>query len=487
MMGSRPSQPLEAQRVATASWSKRLSLLVLMAISLAAACSDDPDSGGGSTSGGTGGDSDAGGAAGEAGEGATSGVGTGGRGATGSGGTSGSGGAGEGGDGGGVGCSDAVCEAEDCPCSCDYFFQEGTFPNIKALLKFQTVGIEFDYSSESIKTAFADWASDATAIPNQADFRAELCSAWDWLASANRFDNLDQATTALSPNGGPAETGVEPQSAPRYFMPLEDGWRLYARWVAHNVALELRHELPWSLERLAETNPDAAHALLDSTEMMHRRPQGDIELGYTLIAYDPPYSSYLGLTLIGMPRFTFRFLAQNDLVKATEHETAVALLEWARNNLAHFVGPINRESCQQNWGHPYPPTVEMVVEGTNSTVPALPTTIPRFQHWTMGCHGTSQFIKDVLRALNIPVRVPFNCDHAQLWLPGLDLWMDHGDNPHNRNFSESTCSADFLLTDRATFQAAFGTTMRLVYSGGACDADPVGRRVAPESVAMCPM
>jgi hypothetical protein len=326
-------------------------------------------------------------------------------------------------------------------------------------------------------------------IPNRAEFQAELCSAWNWLASADRFASLAQESTALSPNGGPAETGLNPGGAPYYFVPLEDGWRLYARWVAHNVALELRHELPWSLERLAETNPDAALALLDSTEMMHRRIVDDVMLGHAphFNYAGQLYASYLGMTIIGMPRYTFRFLAENDLVKTTERETAVALLEWARVNMVHFVGASNRQGCELHWGHPYPPTVEMVIEGTTSSITGLP--IDSFQHWTLGCHGTTQFIKDVLRAANIPARVPFNCEHAQLWLPGLDLWMDHGDDPYNQIFANSMCSADFLLTDRTTFQAAFGTTMRSVYQGGVCDTDPdpVGRRVEPASVATCPI
>jgi hypothetical protein len=183
------------------------------------------------------------------------------------------------------------------------------------------------------------------------------------------------------------------------------------------------------------------------------------------------------MTMIGMPHYTLRFLTQTGLLKDTEHETVVALLEWARTHLAHFIGPANRESCQATWGHPYPPTVEMVIEGTNS--------IYGFQHWTMGCHGTSQFIKDVIRAVNIPARVPFMCSHAQLWLPGLDLWMDHGDNPYDQVFKNSTCSADFLLVDRATFQAAFGTQMGTVYQGGVCDGMPVSQRTRPESIATC--
>ena len=88
---------------------------------------------------------------------------------------------------------------------------------------------------------------------------------------------------------------------------------------------------------------------------------------------------------------------------------------------------------------------------------------------------------------DLPARVPFMCGHAQLWLPGLDLWMDHGDDPYDRNFSESMCSADFLLTDRAAFQAAFGPALQTLYQGGVCDANPVGARMLPESVATCPI
>ena len=155
-----------------------------------------------------------------------------------------------------------------------------------------------------------------------------------------------------------------------------------------------------------------------------------------------------------------------------------ALLDWS-SNLVHFYGNSTRENAEAHWGHRYYPTVEQTINGTvrdgESTV----------RHWTMGCHGTSLFLKNVLRAINIPVRVPFICGHAEVQFVSEGKFMDHGDDPYNSTYTNSQCSADHLLLDTETFVERFGRTVNHDDPETCAGDNPVGRQVSEESVATC--
>jgi hypothetical protein len=215
--------------------------------------------------------------------------------------------------------------------------------------------------------------------------------------------------------------------------------------------------------------------------MIFKRPADDVGLGYGFHPnyYGTPWSSYHGDNMIGMPRFTYRFLEQNEIVQGTRLDSIKAMLDWA-GRLYHFYGAGTRENAFAHWGHRYFPTVEKVINGTVREGESEP------QHWTMGCHGTAFFIKDVLRAINIPVRVPLTCEHAQIAFVSEGLFVDHADNPYNTRFTDSQCGPEQLLMDAGTFAGLFGRSVNHD-DASVCEAspNPVGYLVSEEALAGC--
>jgi hypothetical protein len=351
---------------------------------------------------------------------------------------------------------------------------EHMYVEVKLAMKFQTTPAAYDFSSEDIKTGYMWWSDDPNVIPNKHDFLTALNEAAVWLRSGDRFTNFrGQPTTAMTATGNGAET-EDSDSTPRYFISYPEAWRLYIWWVAQNVALDMMDRLPWSLHDVTAGDLNNLAPLFDSTEMFHLRITGDVVVGGVGHPnyHGKPWASYLGSTILGTPRYTYRFLAQNGIVKNTPLASIEAMLEWA-GDLAHFIGSGTRTNALAHWGHRYFPTVEKIIEGTVRTGESSP------RHWTMGCHGTSQFIKDVLRAINIPVRVPFMCDHAQIAFPSEGVFVDHGDNPYSLRNAGSQCPASHLFLEEGRFLELYGQSVNHD-DPEICDGEPnpVGYQVA---------
>jgi hypothetical protein len=88
---------------------------------------------------------------------------------------------------------------------------------------------------------------------------------------------------------------------------------------------------------------------------------------------------------------------------------------------------------------------------------------PNPEHWTRGCWGTSGFLKEVLRAVNIPVDyvgVPNPaCSHATPHFLSEGLYLSHGDDPYISYWREGNTSVvppmeDFLI-DQTTYSSWF--------------------------------
>lgn len=372
--------------------------------------------------------------------------------------------------------ADGSCGA----CVRQTFLDPNNYRAIKQQLKFQTKGGAYDYSSDSIKSAFADWSDDRSVIPNKPDFLDALEEAAAWLAAPDRFEDLRQPSTARSPDGGAAETGDNDNGTPYYYVPLAHAWKLFVWWTAHDIALDMAGALPWSMDG---QSLDYLAPLLDSTEMMHRRIVDDVQLGHAPHQnfLGKPYASYLGTTILGAPRYTYRFLVSQGILKSTRRATITALLDWASAHLVHFEGQSWRSVCQDHWGHRYNPTVEMICEGTTRA------SDHKFAHWTMGCHGTNQFLKDVLRAVNIPMRLAYDCQHAAALFVSEDAYMTHGDHPYNLDFKASGCSTDYLLLGRSKWEALFGPGQVNHQDATYCNAtpSPVSYSSLPEILATC--
>ncbi len=361
------------------------------------------------------------------------------------------------------------------------FRLNSAYPEVKRQLKWQTEGIGYDTTSDSIKAAYESWSDDPSVIPNKRELLLGINDAAAWLARSDRFSNFrGQPETALTATGDGGETEDSETGRPLYFISYEDAWRLYVWWVSHNIALDRRGELPWTLKDIAAIDESLLAPLFDSVEMMVRRPANDVSLGFGPHGnfHELPWSTYRGETIIGTPRFTYRFLVQNDLVGDSRLDSIHSLLDWS-GNLVHFYGSSTRENMLAHWGHRYFPTVEKIIEGTIRQGESSP------QHWTAGCHGTSFFLKNVLRAINIPVRVPYICGHAEVQFPTEDKFMDHGDDPYNSAYTSSQCGADHLLIDSETFIERFGRTVNHDDPETCGANNPVGMQARPESLAVC--
>jgi hypothetical protein len=92
-----------------------------------------------------------------------------------------------------------------------------------------------------------------------------------------------------------------------------------------------------------------------------------------------------------------------------------------------------------------------IVEGTEN--PELPHAGKR--HWTGGCHGTSGFLRSVLRAINIPVAHAFHAGHSLTYFPTENRHLTHGDDPYSAFFKYSKATALELLIDKSRYQQLF--------------------------------
>ena len=90
-------------------------------------------------------------------------------------------------------------------------------------------------------------------------------------------------------------------------------------------------------------------------------------------------------------------MAQNKLLCSTKEESIAELVFWARN-LQHFDGVLSAQAELDYWQYPGNPPASRVINGTHYT--GTDTNVPTFlSQWTLGCHGTSGFLKSMLRAI----------------------------------------------------------------------------------------
>jgi hypothetical protein len=362
------------------------------------------------------------------------------------------------------------------------FLGDPSYDVVRSAIKFQVKGAAYDLSSDSIKSPWSAWSDDQSVIPNHTDFYLALSDAVGWLQASTRFtDFRGQPETAMTETGNGAET-ESGDGQPTYYISYPDAWRLYVWWIAHDIAVDLTNQVPWKLSDMGNYDPDILAPLLDSTELFHERIVHDVELGgeFQENYYDLAWSNYLGATIMSTPRFTFRFISQNGILQDSRYDSIKGLLDWSSANLVHFYGGYTRSNFLTTWGQRYFPTVEEIVNGTVRVGDTAP------RHWTAGCHGSTQFYKDVLRAINIPARIPLICTHAEIEFVSEGLFMDHGDDPYNSDYKGSQCTADHLLIDYPTFTSRFGRTVNH-NDPETCNVtpSPVEGQLTPESLATC--
>ena len=299
---------------------------------------------------------------------------------------------------------------------------------------------------ETDKRAWPAWSAQ-----EQEELVDAFEDAWRWLYEQTApFANLNEPLQyppvnqddTSDANASPW-TGVTPAYA-------RD---LYLRWLGLNLAVEIGGHVPWSVTAYTDAE---LQILFDSASFLALGGPGT----YSVCSGNPGHPNYverkdnLGGSLIAPPRYTLAFLRNANLVAPTRAATISRLLDWGRDNLVHFYGAASYGVMEQHWQYRGLPPVTRIVSGTTSTYPGAST----FSHWTAGCHGTSGFLRNVLRAVNVPVELIRVCGHSQPHFLTEGTYLDHADDIYATNFKASGRPASDLLIDETTYTAWFGTS-----------------------------
>jgi hypothetical protein len=231
------------------------------------------------------------------------------------------------------------------------------------------------------------------------------------------------------------------EDSPSTVFDESTAWSLYLANLAHGLLVEIKHIVPWSL--CDYPFQPSISGLLPAYSM-----------------YWVPFNVYPDLAVFGAvtpahPTHTFLFMTQNGLIGQTRFETIAKVLDWARR-MQHFIGPFTAKNTEGHWHYRGLPPVSRVIEGTILD-PAVSPGFPNSEHWTMGCGGTTGFLKEVLRAVNIPVMyetVPNPaCGHSQPYFSSEGYYLSHGDDPYISFFKNSTVlpQPGEILIDQATY------------------------------------
>jgi hypothetical protein len=321
-------------------------------------------------------------------------------------------------------CSNNPGEPPDLDCWLD------THPAVKNKINWR------DQNSTNT-TPYAQWTGQQKQELTQA-----FLDAWQW------FDNgMTNFPGTLTPDPPPNLLILADTDGAGTVLDEPVAWQLYLAQVGHMLAVEIRGEVPWTI---CDYDPfTTMFAALFSSY------QG--ESGY-YSGFSPNYDPN-GDATPTHPTVTYSFLHQEGLIGTSRLETIGKLLDWARK-LHHVVGPYTAGNFENFWQYRGSTPVSSVISGTDALLPGATQT--QFEHWTSGCHGTSAFLKQVLRAVNIPVellKVPAaQCHHATPYFSSEGRYLSHGDDVHTGFQEGSTTVVPALgdiMIDQATYLSWF--------------------------------
>jgi hypothetical protein len=305
--------------------------------------------------------------------------------------------------------------------------------------------------TDAQKKAWPAWSS-----AEKTELATAFEASWTWyFRTPAPLTNLLESITYPPVNVYP-DVAIDTAS-PSVFVTPTYARTLYIAWIAHQLLAELGKLVPWSL---ASLNADGQLALLDSASYM-TFCSGSWALGSDN-PWHPNYVSRkdnIGSSLIAPPRYTFAFLKNNNLLGASRYDTIVRVLNWSSDNLTHFINDFTYKNMFDHWQYRGLPPITRIIEGT--TAPFF----PNFAHWTAGCHGSTGFYRNVLRAANVPMYIMNRCQHSLAYFISENLYLDHGDDPYNSTFVASGESASALLIDQTTFDARFGASVDNTQTG----------------------
>lgn len=321
-------------------------------------------------------------------------------------------------------------------------------PNIANSIKWQFMfqGSAYDIP-ETAKRAWPNWSSQ-----EKAQLTTAFDEAWEWMkAQSGTFSASGEGL--LYPPVNVRDT-TNDSGSPWTGVSAGYAWDLFIRWIALELVVEIGKHVPWSVTGY---NEEQLQVLFDSAAIMSRLSDDS----FTVATGSPGHGNYvkrkdnLGTSLIAPPRYTYAFLGNGNIIGASRIETIGNLLQWVSANLVHYYGAFVYKETENHWQYRGNPPITSIIEGTiNPTIGSG----GQFNHWTAGCHGTTGFIRNVLRAVSIPVHISTVCGHSQACFITEGVYLDHGDNPYNSTFKSTGQPASALLIDHNTYVSWFGAS-----------------------------
>jgi hypothetical protein len=229
-------------------------------------------------------------------------------------------------------------------------------------------------------------------------------------------------------------------------------WPLYLAQVGHSLAAEIGGWVPWTLRNY--TNDEMFEVLSAWVRYHYTSPAPN---DYYHSVY-PGYVVYGSDVTPAHPTYLFPFLKNEGLVGATRGDTIAKVVDWSRWHLAHFLGALSPTNAEYHWQYRGLPPVSRTIEGTVLTDPQYGGAVGPY-HWTAGCYGTTDFLRDLLRTVNIPVFKRSSgqtCGHTMPYFSTEGRYLSHGDDPYNSLSRQLTqVAADELLIDQPTWDQWF--------------------------------
>ncbi|MFQ5882343.1 MAG: hypothetical protein ACE5I9_07710 [Candidatus Methylomirabilales bacterium] len=259
--------------------------------------------------------------------------------------------------------------------------------------------------------------------------------AWSTTAKADlaaAFDTIRAGGEVGLPETAPATAPVPGALLTR--LSADDAWQAFIAHLAQTLVVDSCGWVDWSI---LGYSTDELRLLLDSDAMFTAAVDG-----YEMHLFPHGHASH------GDPTRVYQWLRSEGLVASDQLTTVGRVLEWCRDNMAHYLYGPTPDNMEAHWQYRGFPPVERIIAGTTSPYGT--------RHWTAGCWGTSGFLRLVLRTINLPATFVTNCGHAQPYFPTLGRYLSHGDDPYNRNTRDAGAAGTDLLLDQATFDAWFG-------------------------------
>lgn len=208
--------------------------------------------------------------------------------------------------------------------------------------------------------------------------------------------------------------------------------------VAHCLTLDFFRSLPWSLSSYPV---DQRAVFLDGRQYFRLLASRNYEID----------REGVGHVTYGDPKRIYNFILRNRIIGDNHKATIVNLLEWCSRNLNHHIGDSSYTNAFAHWQYEGFPPIERMINGT---IREIYNERRRVQSHTLGCGGTTGFLRAVLRLANIPVvyrRLPSH-GHAFPYFISINEYIAHGDDPYTFIFSYiREVPLERILIDHDTF------------------------------------